>query len=422
MPVLTLQGCPPEPLGNYLKALGVFRLVAEQADPTARAWWQGGVLRILTGFDNAALRSFFLGSDATSAAFRPTPIFAPWGGRPGYYLDGSNADPRARVMRLKRARKTRKQLQDAAATLAELRRILCRHREWNQKQKKELRPWLKADAAKKDKDLLIAACRNMWPRRAVEWLDACLAPDIEVGFGALFGTGGNEGSADITNNYWYFVEEGIGFPTRSPASPEWLSAALFSSARTLGLKESAGQHFPAAAAGENIGQGFTGAISTNPWDVILAMEGAVLFAGAVTKRLANHGRGKAAFPFMLDHVATDQGAESSHDEQKQDAKKSKCKAEFWMPIWEAPLALGELRALLAEGRLQTASGNPAVHSTQALEAIAGLGISAGISAFRRVGLFVRRGTNNIAATLDEVPVPKRRFSAASNLEELSVIR
>src|SRR5437016_6188380 len=72
MPVLTLQGCPPEPLGNYLKALGVFRLVAEQADPTARAWWQGGVLRILTGFDNAALRNFFLGSDATSAALPRT--------------------------------------------------------------------------------------------------------------------------------------------------------------------------------------------------------------------------------------------------------------------------------------------------------------------------------------------------------------
>ena len=32
MPILTLHGCSPEPLGNYLKALGIFRLVAEQAD------------------------------------------------------------------------------------------------------------------------------------------------------------------------------------------------------------------------------------------------------------------------------------------------------------------------------------------------------------------------------------------------------
>ena len=48
MPILTLHGCSPEPLGNYLKALGVFRLVAEQADPAARAWWEAGAFRLST--------------------------------------------------------------------------------------------------------------------------------------------------------------------------------------------------------------------------------------------------------------------------------------------------------------------------------------------------------------------------------------
>lgn len=33
--ILELRGCTPEPLGNYLKGLGVFRLIAEQADPQA---------------------------------------------------------------------------------------------------------------------------------------------------------------------------------------------------------------------------------------------------------------------------------------------------------------------------------------------------------------------------------------------------
>ena len=32
----TLKGCSPAPLANYLKALGVLRLVAEQADLNAR--------------------------------------------------------------------------------------------------------------------------------------------------------------------------------------------------------------------------------------------------------------------------------------------------------------------------------------------------------------------------------------------------
>jgi CRISPR-associated protein Csx17 len=48
MPILTLHGCSTEPLGNYLKALGIFRLVAEQADPTARAWWEAGAFRLST--------------------------------------------------------------------------------------------------------------------------------------------------------------------------------------------------------------------------------------------------------------------------------------------------------------------------------------------------------------------------------------
>jgi CRISPR-associated protein Csx17 len=49
MPILELRGCTPEPLGNYLKGLGVFRLIAEQADPQARAWWKNGVLHVRQG-------------------------------------------------------------------------------------------------------------------------------------------------------------------------------------------------------------------------------------------------------------------------------------------------------------------------------------------------------------------------------------
>ncbi|MDZ7810555.1 MAG: hypothetical protein U5L11_11035 [Arhodomonas sp.] len=35
-----LPGCGPIPLAGYLKALGVLRLVAEQADPDARGYWE----------------------------------------------------------------------------------------------------------------------------------------------------------------------------------------------------------------------------------------------------------------------------------------------------------------------------------------------------------------------------------------------
>ena len=40
---------------SYLKALGVFRLVAEQADPEARLSWAGGVAHLDSRFDRDEL-------------------------------------------------------------------------------------------------------------------------------------------------------------------------------------------------------------------------------------------------------------------------------------------------------------------------------------------------------------------------------
>jgi hypothetical protein len=41
MPTTTFDGCAPVPLAHYLKALGILRLVLEQADGAARGIWQG---------------------------------------------------------------------------------------------------------------------------------------------------------------------------------------------------------------------------------------------------------------------------------------------------------------------------------------------------------------------------------------------
>lgn len=50
-----LKGCSPAPLANYLKALGILRLVAEQADPSARGWWQNESFCLLTTLSKTAL-------------------------------------------------------------------------------------------------------------------------------------------------------------------------------------------------------------------------------------------------------------------------------------------------------------------------------------------------------------------------------
>ncbi len=88
MHIHALDGCAPAPLAHYLKALGVLRLVAEQADPGARGWWDGERFRLATSLDEASLITFFVETSS------PLPVFNPWGGRSGFYAGGSEKSAR----------------------------------------------------------------------------------------------------------------------------------------------------------------------------------------------------------------------------------------------------------------------------------------------------------------------------------------
>ena len=74
-----LEGCRPTPLAHYLKALGILRLVAEQADSAARGWWKDDVFHLATTLDQQQLETFFLND------YRPTPILSPWLKGSGFY-------------------------------------------------------------------------------------------------------------------------------------------------------------------------------------------------------------------------------------------------------------------------------------------------------------------------------------------------
>ena len=63
-----LSGCTPEPLMSYLKALGVFRLVAEQKDGNAKGCWMNGEFILRSSLDARQLVEFFLHE------YKPTPI------------------------------------------------------------------------------------------------------------------------------------------------------------------------------------------------------------------------------------------------------------------------------------------------------------------------------------------------------------
>ena len=84
---LPLAGCAPVPLAHYLKALGILRLVAEQADPTAAGCWQRDTFVLHSALDRDALLDFFL------HRYQPTPILAPWNGGSGFLQEGQRRKP-----------------------------------------------------------------------------------------------------------------------------------------------------------------------------------------------------------------------------------------------------------------------------------------------------------------------------------------
>jgi CRISPR-associated protein Csx17 len=418
MAVLALRGCTPEPLGNYLKGLGLFRLIAEQADPLARAWWKNGFLWLHAKWSCEEVVNFFLHGigDEKKPIYSPTPIFAPWGGRPGFYQSENEKDKnkgaKERLFKIRGLHEIGR-FSPAQQTVKATEHIL-KNRAWTGLSKKQ-QGKLKPD--------IITAMRNAWSGSALDWFDACLSLEEDARFGFLYGTGGNEGSADLTNNFWGLIEETIGFSEASKNTREPLMTSVFGAPRVGGTEKTAGQNFPLAGGSANCGQEFFGSSSTNPWDVILMMEGAVLFAGATTKRLSQYGKGKAAFPFMIDHLATQEPSASIKDEAKQDRQIIRCRAEFWMPLWHSPTSLQGVRALLSEGRLQRPSGEHSQHTLHAMEAIKTLGVSRGIDTFHRVALFERRGKGYyLASSLGFHPTSRSSESFSSQLAEIDNFR
>jgi CRISPR-associated protein Csx17 len=81
MPSITLNGCAPIPLAHYLKALGILRLVSEQADRNATGHWQGEQFILNSHLDCASLTEFFL------CKYQPTPVLNPWNGDGGFFED-----------------------------------------------------------------------------------------------------------------------------------------------------------------------------------------------------------------------------------------------------------------------------------------------------------------------------------------------
>lgn len=383
---VALSGCAPEPLMGYLKALAVLRLVALGPDSAARGFWQGERFCLAARLTEAELMRFFLDE------YCPTPILSPWNGGSGFW------DRLAAGRALQRLREsTNPRLEPYRTAVARTDAVL---------EKLEMRARPK-DA---EKLRLLRTLRSRLPDAALPWLDAAaVLTAVAPRFAPILGSGGNDGNLDFSANYVQHLERVIPFsPTpdgtrrRSRSfdqarSEAWLADALFGSGRPPLADATAGQYHPGAVSAPNATRGMEGKGLVNPWDFILLIEGALLFAGAVVRRLG--GGARASFPFTVDTSLAGSGTFAR-------GEAAKARGELWVPIWDQPATYAALEHLLAEGRAQ-AGRRQARTGVDFARAVAGLGVDRGIQSFCRYGLLCRNGRAYLAAPLGRLRVRSR---------------
>ena len=360
-----LEGCRPTPLAHYLKALGIFRLIAEQADSEVRGWWKDDVFHIATTLDKESLEGFFLNG------YSPTPILAPWNGGSGFYPN----DNKSGIEPIEQSEAPR--LQRYRASIAAT--------------KKEVGDRDKRPDKGPEKNDMLLDCQQIWRTSGRDWIDAAMTLDVsgEPAFPALLGTGGNDGRLDFTNN---FMQRLVSlFDVQSPAAPrnaesvDQLSDAFWASPTPKLESTAIGQFFPGAADGTKV----------NPWDFVLMMEGAIVFRAGVSRRCSNESLPQAAAPFAVRSSGVAYDSSDSSDES--------ARGEQWMPLWSNPAGISEVQRLFLEGRSQV-KNEVARRGTDMARAVSRIGTSKGIHQFQRYGYIERNGLANFAVPIGRYDV------------------
>lgn len=372
-----LTGCTPTPLASYLKALGVLRLIAEQADPSAQGWWSGDQFHLQTKLDGQALKEFFL------QTYHPTPLVAPWNGGSGFYPK----DNQAAITCLSNGSSSR--LAEYRDTISACRSVLS-----------DLGLKEKPDGDSKGQ--LLIACRARLPDIAITSLDAAYVLTQEgPKYPPLLGTGFNDGRLEFTNNFMQrlldLIDPETGMPTRR--ADRWWDEAFFPEVQDSLQKDSI------------LGQFDPGAVekAVNPWDFLLMLEGALVFAAATVKRLESSAKGALSYPFCVRSAGIGYASSASSDE-------GTSRAELWLPLWANGCTYSELQSLLSEGRVQV-NGRAARNGVDFARAVSTLGIDRGISQFERFGFHARNGLAYFAVPLGRFNVqPQPQVNLLSEID------
>lgn len=391
-----LEGCAPVPLAGYLKALGVFRLIAEQKDPDARGFWRDERFLLRTRLSKEELTHFFLDE------FSPTPVVSPWNAGSGFYFREGKTKERdlgtgrriksgVRDEATTATRMLDSLLGSTAARLEPYRRTIRTAKSSLDRQKLNAAPGDTAKAA------LIRDLRSDMPDESLNWIDAAATVTrLEVLFPPLLGSGGNDGNLDFSTTLIQALLSLIDADTGEPCAEAaaLLGASLFAEVAQTGGSIAISQFAPSAIGAPNSSAGFDGSLSGNAWDIVLGLEGTLVTSTALVRRMDADEKGAAAFPFMIPRRGVFGAGAGNIAPADENAR-----GEFWAPLWRRPASLSELLALFREGRVvvERETANNALDFAQALGR---LGVDRGVSHFERYAFEQRYGNMYLGVPLD----------------------
>ncbi len=403
---VVLAGCTPTPLANYLKALGVLRLLSTKY-PNTRGFWRGDQFVLRTTLDREGIEHFFL-SD-----YVPTPIMAPWNSGSGFYYQERKSKEKDPATGKKRklgifdqetaaTKVVAAMLSSTSARLDAYRQVLN-----SIKSVVQQAGFVTAPDSGKQKDDFILSLRATLSDECVQAIDAGLVVSRErTQYPPLLGSGWNDGNLDFTSNFMQRLLDVLGTTDSSLPEPslDWLRASLIGTTAPNLTKNNIGQFSPGQAGGPNGGNGFEADAAINPWDFVLMIEGALTFAAAAVRRNAEDPEGVLSYPFTVRAVGAGSGSLGEGDA-------ASARGELWMPLWSQPATYGEIRALMAEGRVALGK-KPARDALDFVRAVQHLGGYRGISSFQRFGILMRSGKAYLATPLSRAEVsdePKSRW-------------
>jgi len=265
---------------------------------------------------------------------------------------------------------------------------------------------------------LIADLRSRWGDKGQQWVDAAVGLDERqkkgFEFTSLFGSGGNDGRMEFTKNFRRYLNAIFDIDTGRPRdlAEDRLRAAVLGTPTNLLLSKidnkdvAVGQLFPGRAGGTNMGAGFFGGATVNPWEFAFMLEGAVALVAGMTRR-GDVGRARVSSPFWVEAASAGFGSASELEASP--------RGEQWLPLWSRPLQYGELVELIREGRAQVGR----VQTTTAgnlVRATARLGLARGIESLQRFAYLERNGQANLAVFAGRFRVASRSHQAL--LEEI----